>query len=215
MARQRKIIWRGWIEGTDHVELYDQQHLTYIILYFPTVWNFTLPLGATEEDVTTAMRFMAKAEIIELMVCMYILPPESLLKVQQIRRSRRKLSKGALLSLQSPKRRRIATPEVDIDDEDSGDESDDEEVDIQPGPNDADPVKDMITKLTKTNIRKMLLSGDPDKMMRAGSLEIGAVVAHEEDGDIIRANALINEWGGKALSIPDFNALQSISKSRL
>ena len=119
------------------------------------------------------------------------------------------------MSLQLPKRRRIATPEVDIDDEDSGDESDDEEVDIQPGPNDADPVKDMITKLTKTNIRKMLLSGDPDKMMRAGSLEIGAVVAHEEDGDIIRANALIDEWGGKALSIPDFNALQSISKSRL
>ena len=91
LARQRKNIWRGWIEGTDHVELYDQQHLTYIILYFPTVWNFTLPLGATEGDVTTAMRFMAKAEIIELMVCMYILPPESLLKVQQIRRSRRKL----------------------------------------------------------------------------------------------------------------------------
>ena len=97
LGRQRRNIWRGWIEGTDHVELYNQQHLTYIILYFPTVWNFTLPLGATERDVTTAMRYLAKAEIIELMVCMYILPPESLLKVQQIRRSRRKLSNGALL----------------------------------------------------------------------------------------------------------------------
>ena len=123
LGRQRKNIWRGWIEGTDHVDLYDQQHLTYIILYFPTVWNFTLSLGATEGDVTAAMRYLAKAEIIELMVCMYILPPESLLKVQKIRRSRRKLSKGVLLSLQSPKRCRIATPEIDIDDEDSGDES--------------------------------------------------------------------------------------------
>ena len=61
LGRQRKNIWRGWIEGTDHVDLYDQQHLTYIILYFPTVWNFTLPLGATEGDVTTAMRYLANA----------------------------------------------------------------------------------------------------------------------------------------------------------
>ena len=25
LARQRKKIWQGWIEGTDHVDLYDQQ----------------------------------------------------------------------------------------------------------------------------------------------------------------------------------------------
>ena len=127
LARQRKNIWRGWIEGTDHVKLYDQQHLTYIILYFPTVWNFTLPFGATAEDVTTAMRYLAKAEIIELMVCMYILPPTYLLKLQQIRQSRRKLSEGALLSLQSPKRRRTATPDDNIDADDDKEDSDDEE----------------------------------------------------------------------------------------
>ena len=84
LARQRKNIWRGWIEGTDNVTLYNERHLPYIIVYFPDVWNFTLPSCATAADVTPAMRHLAKAEIIELMVCMYILPPESLAKVQQI-----------------------------------------------------------------------------------------------------------------------------------
>ena len=119
-----------------------------------------------------------------------------------------------MLSLDSPKRRRIATPEVDIDDEDSEDESDDEEEVVQPGTSDADPVQAMTTKLRKKNMREMILSGDPDKMKRAGSLEIGAVVAHAS-GDRIRANALIDEHGGKALSIPDFDAIKSISKTRL
>ena len=32
LARQRKKIWRGWIDGTDHISLYDEKHLTYIIL---------------------------------------------------------------------------------------------------------------------------------------------------------------------------------------
>merc|ERR1712032_131281 len=65
----------------DNVNLYDEKHLTYIILYFPDVWNFTLPYNATAEDITSVMRHLAKVEIIELMVCMYILPPESLLKI--------------------------------------------------------------------------------------------------------------------------------------
>ena len=69
--------------------------------------------------------------------------------------------------------RRIATPDDNIDaDDDEEDNNDDEEV-VQPGHNDADPVKAMMTMLTKTNMRKLILSGDPDNMMRAGSLEIG------------------------------------------
>ena len=37
LARQRKNIWRGWIEGTDNVTLYNEKHLPYIIVYFPDV----------------------------------------------------------------------------------------------------------------------------------------------------------------------------------
>ena len=145
---------------------------------------------------------------------MYILPPTSLLQVRQIRRSRRKLSKGALTPLQLTKRPRIATPDDDIDDEDSEDE-DEEETDIEPDPGDADSVQVAITKLHKSKIREMINSEDPDKIIEAGSLEIGAVVVHEEKGDITRANALIDEYGGKALSTADFNAMKSISKTKL
>jgi len=133
LARQRKNIWRGWIDGTDNVKLYDEKHLTYIILYFSDVWNFTLPYKATAEDITSVMRHSAKVEIIELMVCMHILPPESLLKIHQIRRSRRKLSRGSLSPLQLNKRRRIVTPDDNIDGDDDNEDSDDKEEDVQPG----------------------------------------------------------------------------------
>ena len=214
LARQRKNIWRGWIEGTDNVTLYNERHLPYIIVYFPDVWNFTLLSSATAADVTPAMRYLAKAEIIELMVCMYILPPESLAKVQQIRRSRRKLSRGSLSTLQLPKRRRIATPDNAIDDEESEDK-DEGEADIEPDSGDPDPVQVVLTKLRKSKIRKMIYSENHDNIIEAGSLEIGAVVAHEEKGDLIRANALIDEYGGKALSVADFNAMKSIPNNRL
>ena len=61
----------------------------------------------------------------------------------------------------------------------------------------------------------MIYSEDHDKIIEAGLLEIGAVVAHETKGDIVQANALIEEYGGKALSVADFNAMKSVSKTRL
>ena len=75
LARQRKNIWRGWIDGTDNVKLYDEKHLTYIILYFSDVWNFTLPYKATAEDITSVMRHSAKVEIIERVNGVYAHPP--------------------------------------------------------------------------------------------------------------------------------------------
>ena len=136
------------------------------------------------------MRHLAKAEIIELMVCMYILPPESLAKVQQIRRSRRKLSRVSLSTLQLPKRRRIATPDNAIDDEESEDK-DEGEAYIEPDSGNPDPVQVVITKLRKSKIREMIYSKNHDKIIKAGSLEIGAVATHEKNEDLIRANALI------------------------
>ena len=116
--------------------------------------------------------------------------------------------------LQSPKRRRVATPDDNIDSDDDEEDSDDEDEVVQSGHNDANPTKAMTAMLTKSNMRKLILKGDHDSMTRAGSLEIGAVVAYKS-GDIIRANALIDEYGGKALSIADFDAMKSILKKRL
>ena len=120
------------------------------------------------------------------------------------------------MTLQSPKRRRMATPDDNIDADDDEEDSDNEDEVVQSGHNDFDPVKAMTAMLTKSNIRKLVLKGDHDNnMMRAGSLEIGAVVAHEEKGDLIRANALIDEYGGKTLSVTEFNAMKSVPKTRL
>ena len=102
------------------------------------------------------------------------------------------------MSLQSPKRQRMATPDDNIDEDDDEEDSDDEDEVVQSGHNDADPVKAMTAMLTKSNMRKLILKGDHDNMMRAGSLEIGAVVAYKS-GDIIRANALIDQYPSRRM----------------
>ena len=138
------------------------------------------------------MRHLAKAEIIELMVCMYISSHLNLsYKFGRSGKVGEETFQGSIISTSvAQEARRIATPDDDINDEDSED-TDKEEVDIKPDSDNPDPVQVVLTKLQKKRIRKMIYSKDHDKIIEAGSLEIGAVATHEKNEDLIRANALI------------------------
>ena len=205
---RRQQLWRDWIDGSNPITsaLYDRDHLPFIALHYRKFWNVTIPPSIPVMEISTAVLELVKKEIVDLFVKMFIIPSSALEQFTVLRRSTRNSSDMVIEPVSSKKRKQSPVSEDSSTMLDDGDEEDDD--DMQSG---ASGSVEMSKKLCLGELKRLW---DIGEYKRVGSLEIAAREAHA--GNNLRSvNAKIIKLGGTAISIEEFDAIRSISRSNL
>ena len=87
LAKSRKDTWQSWVNDGNNSDLYQSVHLPDIAFHFRHVWETPIHASGPKEISATVLD-LVKAEIVELMVRMFVLPVENLETIM-VRRSRR------------------------------------------------------------------------------------------------------------------------------
>ena len=87
IADRRTKTWRLWADGDVAGDVFHKLDLPYIASYFGSIWDAPVPQGVAPKDISPTVLDLVKHEIIELLVCMFVLPTSNL-DSTMIRRSR-------------------------------------------------------------------------------------------------------------------------------
>ena len=213
IAKFRQENWRNWVSGGQGNGVYQYTHLPFIAFEFKDVWD--APIGdVPANNISATVLNLVKNEILDLMVCMYIIPTSQC--PDTTRRSARNMPPNDVpMPVTVPRKRRASTlgNEGGSGEEERDDETGGRGFVLAPTVITAvQAAKDSMSLGHEAGLRHQWF--EERKHKEVGSLEIAASEAHA-GGNLESTNRKISKLGGIRRTQAQFDAIKSISKSEL